>query len=107
MHWNKRSALLFTYIVAATPICLRLDMHLAARADSFAFWSTGKSIAARMAMIATTTRSSIRVNAARELPHRFEALRSALDNKFIGFAEAIAISDRNTSPSPWMALGSA
>src|SRR5262245_55448500 len=47
------------------PICLRLLTHVAARAFSHAWAKTGKRIAARMAMIAITTSSSIRVNPCR------------------------------------------
>ena len=39
-----------------------LDLHPASLADSFARFSAGSSIDARMAMIAITTRSSISVN---------------------------------------------
>src|SRR5687768_13051905 len=44
-------------------ICLRLLWQLAPRAFSRAWANTGNRIAARMAMIAITTSSSIRVNA--------------------------------------------
>ena len=45
------------------PICLRLDWQLARRAFSRARAKTGNRIAAKMAIIAITTRSSIKVNA--------------------------------------------
>src|ERR1051325_3672166 len=44
-------------------ICRRLLIQLAERAPSFALARAGNSIAARIAMIATTTRSSIKVKA--------------------------------------------
>jgi hypothetical protein len=50
-------------MAVAVPICLRLLRHEVDLADSFAWAKTGKRIAARMAMIAMTTSSSIRVNA--------------------------------------------
>src|SRR6266571_1352067 len=49
------------YRDAARPICLALLKQVVARALSRAWAKTGKRIAARMAMIAMTTRSSIRV----------------------------------------------
>src|SRR5436853_2306312 len=45
----------------ARPICRALERQEAARAFSRAWAKTGKRIAARMAIIAITTRSSIRV----------------------------------------------
>src|SRR2546426_1028590 len=45
----------------AVPNCFRCDWQLAERAFSRAWANTGKRIAARMAMIAITTSSSIRV----------------------------------------------
>ena len=47
----------------ANPSCLRLLIQVAWRAFSRACAKTGKRIAARIAMIAMTTRSSISVNA--------------------------------------------
>src|ERR1051325_9785973 len=47
----------------ASPICLRLLAQVAVFALSFALLSAGRSNEARMAMIATTTNSSINVNA--------------------------------------------
>src|SRR5439155_23655357 len=49
----------------AWPICLRLERQLVVRAFSRAWAKTGKRIAARMAMMAITTSSSIRVNPGR------------------------------------------
>src|SRR5437588_10599425 len=43
------------------PVCLRLDRHEVCRAFSLACAKTGKRIAARIAMIAITTSSSMRV----------------------------------------------
>jgi hypothetical protein len=45
-----------------SPICFKLDKQLARRALSRALANTGKRIAASKLIIATTTRSSIRVN---------------------------------------------
>src|SRR5262245_39294693 len=45
------------------PSCFMFDRHVAARAFSRAWAKTGNRIAARIAMIAITTRSSISVNA--------------------------------------------
>jgi len=47
------------------PICLRLLRQAMERAFSRACANTGKRIAAKMAMIAITTSSSIKVNARR------------------------------------------
>src|SRR6266851_9770 len=49
----------------AMPNCLRLFKHWTRLARSLALARTGSSIAARMAMMAITTRSSMRVNALR------------------------------------------
>src|SRR5438552_1929780 len=50
----------------AAPICLVLERQAAERAFSRAWAKTGNRIAARMAMIAITTRSSISVKPRRE-----------------------------------------
>ena len=42
-------------------VCLMLETHEAARAEFRAWFSAGSSIPAKMAMIAITTRSSIKV----------------------------------------------
>src|SRR5438876_4822068 len=47
------------------PICLQFERQVVARAFSRACAKTGKRIAARMAMMAITTRSSIRVKPSR------------------------------------------
>src|SRR5579884_1381485 len=49
----------------ARVICLRLLVHCERRAASRADWTAGRSRAIRTAMIAMTTRSSIRVKARR------------------------------------------
>src|SRR5689334_9476608 len=49
----------------ARPSCLRLDWQLACRAFSRAWAKTGKRIAARIAMMAMTTSSSMSVKAPR------------------------------------------
>ena len=50
------------YIKAPSAFCLKLFTQAVARAFSLALFSAGKSIPARIAMIAITTRSSIKVN---------------------------------------------
>src|SRR3954471_24384057 len=50
------------------PICLRLLVHWARRAASRAAWTAGSKRAIRTAMIAITTRSSIRVKPRRLKP---------------------------------------
>ena len=47
----------------AKPTCFRLFMHCVRLARSLALASAGNSMAARIAMMAMTTSSSIRVNA--------------------------------------------
>src|SRR5689334_16314674 len=49
-------------MLLAMPICFMLERQVAWRAFSRAWAKTGNRIAARMAMMAMTTRSSIRVN---------------------------------------------
>src|SRR2546422_570265 len=56
----------------AVPICLALERHAVWRALSRACAKTGKRIAARMAIIAITTRSSISVKAKR-IPRMVES----------------------------------
>src|SRR5690242_2273113 len=51
------------YICAASPNCFMLLRQLMARAFSRACANTGKRMAARIAIMAITTRSSIRVKA--------------------------------------------
>src|SRR5712691_9450725 len=51
------------YIMIAVPICLQLERQAVWRALSRAWAKTGKRIAAKIAMIAITMRSSMRVNA--------------------------------------------
>src|SRR6516164_7928636 len=45
----------------ASPICLRLLLHCVCAAASRTFWTAGRSRPIRMAMMAITTKSSIRV----------------------------------------------
>src|SRR6266567_7454307 len=52
-------------MATARPICLLFDRQVALRALSRAWANTGKRIAARMAMMAMTTSSSMRVKARR------------------------------------------
>src|SRR3954463_9468158 len=61
---GKNSALSCAYIVKARPICLLLLTHAMSLAFSLARDRAGSSIAARIAIIAITTSSSIRVKAA-------------------------------------------
>src|SRR5215831_12952066 len=53
------------YPCMASPTCLRLLAHLIRAAASRTFWTAGRSRPIRMAMIAITTSSSMRVNADR------------------------------------------
>jgi hypothetical protein len=53
------------YIAIPNPICFKLERHDDRRAFSLALEKTGNKIAARIAMIAITTKSSIRVKARR------------------------------------------
>src|SRR5579884_3921157 len=50
-------------MIAAVPICFMLERQAVCRAFSRAWANTGKRMAARMAIMAITTRSSIRVKA--------------------------------------------
>src|SRR5450756_547519 len=50
------------YICSASAVCFMLEVQLARYAFRFAAASAGSSIAARIAMIAITTSSSINVN---------------------------------------------
>ena len=59
------SALSLRYMVKAILTWRKFDWHPAMVAFCFAFDSAGKSMAARMAMMAMTTNSSIKVNAFR------------------------------------------
>ena len=52
-------------VVMARPSCLRLLEHFIRLAASRIFWTAGRSSPMRIAMIAMTTSSSIRVNAPR------------------------------------------
>src|SRR5207244_4195401 len=57
------SSLSWVYIAIPSPNCLTLERQDAARAFSRACAKTGNRMAAKIAIIAITTRSSIRVNA--------------------------------------------
>src|SRR5258708_20457860 len=50
------------YLGSAIPFCRRLPTHLTRRACDFALANPGNNIAAKIAMMAMTTRSSISVN---------------------------------------------
>jgi hypothetical protein len=52
----------FIYICSVIPSCLRLFRHKEDLAISLALFNAGSNIAARIAIIAITTRSSINVN---------------------------------------------
>src|ERR1039458_1130320 len=58
---GKRSPLSPAYIFTASPHCLRLLAHWICNARALALASAGNNIAARMAMMAMTTSSSINV----------------------------------------------
>ena len=55
------SSLSPAYITIARPCCFAFEIETVFFAASFAWANTGNRIAARIAMIAITTRSSIRV----------------------------------------------
>src|SRR5438876_5770693 len=78
----------------AAPSCLRLDRQLVCRAFSRACAKTGKRIAARIAMIAITTRSSIRVNALKR-----DIMRRTMGLSFQGWA-ALGTGGDETWPEP-------
>ena len=59
------------YCMANSPTCFRLDMQEVVRARSRACCRAGRSIEARMAMIAITTRSSISVKYLSLMFHSF------------------------------------
>src|ERR1035437_2543492 len=61
--WGYMKSQSWLYISTANPICRVFERHAVRLADSVAAANTGKRIAARMAMIAMTTKSSIRVKA--------------------------------------------
>src|SRR5436190_24232056 len=60
---GKRSLLSLGYMKQARPSCLRLFTHLICCAFTLALLSAGNSIEARIAMLAITTSSSIKVKA--------------------------------------------
>src|SRR5438445_8473756 len=68
----------------ASAICFWLPMHVVRIALSLALASTGKSIAARMAMMAMTTSSSINVKAVRGELLFPPAWAGSLSGVFIG-----------------------
>ena len=62
------SSLSWAYIVQARMSCLSLDLQTAPVAFNLALVKAGNSMAARMAMMAITTSSSIRVKPLRRIP---------------------------------------
>src|SRR5438128_2498241 len=58
---GKASLFSLEYMTLAVPICRTLHRHLVVHALCLAFAKAGKSIDAKSAMIATTTKSSISV----------------------------------------------
>ena len=62
---GKVSRLSLAYMRMPIVICRMLDLQTARLLDSLAFESAGNSIAAKMAMMAMTTKSSIKVKAFR------------------------------------------
>src|SRR6478672_10155479 len=69
------------YACRAIPNCLRLFVHLLRDAASRTFWTAGSRRPIRMAMIAITTSSSIRVNARRDGSGRFTGHLTGRDEK--------------------------
>src|SRR5258708_37030339 len=67
---GKLSRLSVAYIVNARPHCFRLLMQFVRLARSFAFAKAGKSIAARIAIMAMTTSNSISVKPLLLAPRR-------------------------------------
>src|SRR5262249_46234076 len=69
-----------SYVMIARPICFKLFWHCERRAASRACCTAGSKSDIRIAIIAITTRSSIKVNPTRllKLPH----------NDFIGFSSS-------------------
>ena len=59
---HYRTLLSLEYNAMAEPICLKLERQLISLPFSLALFSAGSSIPARIAIIAITTRSSIKVN---------------------------------------------
>src|SRR5262252_2138636 len=60
---GKKSRLSPAYILIARPHCFKLLAHCALTAAALALLKAGSNIAARIAIIAMTTSSSIKVNA--------------------------------------------
>src|SRR5437660_8720765 len=58
---GRDSSQSWAYMIIARPICLKFDWHVDERARSRAWAKTGNKIAARMAIMAITTSSSISV----------------------------------------------
>src|SRR5882762_10163305 len=71
----KRSAWSFRYKVKLTPICRRLERQAALWLRCLARASAGRRREARIAMMAMTTRSSIRVKARRSADSFVRAIR--------------------------------
>src|SRR5438067_1852087 len=90
----------------AVASCLRLLVQLALRAASRAFAKTGKRIAARIAMIAMTTSSSINVN---PLHHRL--VRGNRVTCFIPFVPSTSsqrlLRTRRAAPGAYLCGGAA
>src|SRR6266571_7521622 len=67
-------------MIIAVPICFRLLMQEMLRAFSLAMPKAGRSIAARIEMMAITTNNSISVKAERTVPDS-EQMRALMDRK--------------------------
>src|SRR6478672_8269684 len=74
------------------PICFKLLWQLARRAFSRALANTGNRIAARMAIMAMTTKSSIRVKPARRLVRSRTGREAAVAEALVILNNCIAIS---------------
>jgi len=85
-----------TYISIPKAICFRFEAQDDWRAFSLALANTGKRIAARMAMIAMTTNSSISVKPLRDFPIRTVLLKVSPHSALCGSGQAsTSIDDRS------------
>src|SRR6478736_7438424 len=63
LRCGTKSSFSVAYMATPMPTCRKLLMHWVRKAFAFALDNAGNNIAARMAMMAITTNSSIRVKA--------------------------------------------
>src|SRR4051812_4650792 len=107
-----RSLLSLAYMCQARDNCLLLFMHWIPWAFILALLNAGKSIAARIAMIAITTSSSIKVKPAWVVPRSNRWLKGRRV-QFISFYATIlllyggypASVDRSMTRLPWVSSG--